>query len=960
MLAYPARLLFGDDSAKNEFRNSKEFGIPRLYTERHISAADHRYWVQFTTFFESADDVCATLTLAELHQAVEKAPENIVTLVEVLTLHLESLVDDTHFAPVPPYNPGGFSALFASTAPPRPVDSRNRLREVLNCCRVLMRVVPVIYESRPASRADSDIDDLEKRAFWTALPRSRLLRNERRSSVPKEESTNTSDKASDQFIISDGDETVEIAQDPLAAASQDQAAEADGEPVMTGHVLLNTILELLFHAGFTMPWTDEQLESTTSNDISRVHFTIWESGIGCSVDLKGTTGGHIEHRIEVLRLLITMLSKPIYTAPDEKTTTPQDALEYVACSLERPVVLSFLCSLLNTVANYSQGDRWMFLPAGDQQRDILTSLCLQTLCIVLTYEPREPSTEMRNMFLFYVTKLYRVSDFAFLATGAGKMFQLAMSTTRGPFELGAAKGSLFVKTCEEHVSELLVIIWLLLRNNANFRNYIVENRQLSLDLLSWLLYVALTNKDAPPTLVQAQLAIFIVQDLTANRTFCIHLTSLQSAADMTVPSRLLRSHGTVAMDVLIEGVFMLLTRSAGLMAPLYAALLLVLDNTAPFWRNLSLISAARLEQMLLQFASPRFLLANEGNPRLLGILLDAFSRMMLEQFSANANVVYVLVRCAPVIERLESFTLDAALENVYRVREHARGDAAKGEHEGPATQNVAPQAGKPDGAADLSQAPAQDAAPMKNTDKPPIEAKLEASAASNAHEPSTEHTAPQDSANKPAEAEQRVPETNGEARTAHEPETAPAPKDPLSEETKPAQDTQSEHPPSEPKPEHAPHPADQAVERGPEEPTRPVAEPTAAPVQLSKEQLEEVARSVGRNGFVPTTAWVDSWRAALDLRVLKAALADLVPRVNAYCAEPEVMNSSNPHDKVLVFIREQTLTGMLPRPPEFAEVHPFVWTVQSSVWLESYVWGLVYLCGLTLRPVGVFWTPWSR
>ncbi|WFD41362.1 uncharacterized protein MJAP1_004359 [Malassezia japonica] len=942
MLGYPARLLFGDDRAKTDFKESKDTGIPRLYTERHISAADHRYWVQFTTLFESTEDVCGTLSIAELRRTAEKAPENLVTLVEVLAMHLESLVDDTHFAPMPEHNPGGFSALFASTAPPPRADNRDRTREALNCCRVLTRAIPIVYESDTGPRDDSDIDNLEKRTLWTPQTRVRPSRsNSEQQPAEKKENVSAQDdskSASDQFIIADGDESVsdvksDLVQDPLTR--QDTMASTESSfQVTTGHALLNTIVELLFHAGFTMPWTDEQLSSTIGPEISRVHFTIWEAGIGCSVDLKDTTPTHIEHRIEVLRLLVTLLSKPIYTAPQDQSTTGQPAIDYIACSLERPVVLSFLCSLLNTVANYRQGDRWTFLSAsGDPVRDSLTSLCLQTLCAVLTYEPRDLNAETPNLFLYYLTKLYRQTDFAFLATGTAKMFQTAIANTRGPFELGSTTGSMFVKSSEEHVSELLVVIWILLRHNPHFRQYMVGNRQLSLDMFSWLLYVALTNKDSPPTLVQAQLAIFILQDLTSDRTFCIQLTTSQSAADMTVPSRLLRSHGAVAMDMVIEAVFMLLTRSAGLMAPLYPALLLILDNTAPFWRNLSLISAARLEQMLEQFASPRFLLANEGNPRMLGILLDTFSRMLKEQYSTNANVVYILVRAAPIIERLESFSLNGALESLYRLRERASTDgriSLESPREMPAASpvqdsvNVADKETKEEAVKEPTESAKetqeantlQDGKDGQEGDKEAVKEDVNEDVKEDSKEDSEEDSG-------------HVKDTKGikDAKDAKDAKTdgTDANKDVLTDPL--SKLTTEDEPPSasieEPKTEpaaasssSAEPPAPVAKDKAADAPVGVDAMPPTPPPKLSQEQLDAVARSVGKNGFVPTAAWVDAWRSSLDLSVLKAALTELVPRVNAYCADPAVANSANADEKLLAFLREQTLTGVLPASGE--------------------------------------------
>ena len=130
--------VFGSSKPKEIFQNSRESGIPRLYTERHISTADYRYWVQFTTLFSSAEDVFSSLKVQDVRKVVEDAPENIVTLVDVLTLHLESLVNDPSFSPLPPSSSGGWNALFTTSATvPKAPDSRDRHQEALNCFRVL-------------------------------------------------------------------------------------------------------------------------------------------------------------------------------------------------------------------------------------------------------------------------------------------------------------------------------------------------------------------------------------------------------------------------------------------------------------------------------------------------------------------------------------------------------------------------------------------------------------------------------------------------------------------------------------------------------------------------------------------------------------------------------------------------------------------------------------------------------
>ncbi|WFD30577.1 hypothetical protein MSPP1_001598 [Malassezia sp. CBS 17886] len=853
MLGLPGRLLFGDDSAKQAFLSSATAGIPRLYSERHIPAADHRYWVQYTTAFDSPEEVTASISVEQVRRAANDAPENVVTLIEVLCMHLESLVNDPLVAPVPPYNPGGLQALFAPT-PARPADTRDRKREALNCSRVLTRVVPVVYETVPAARTTCDIPDLEHASLWGASLRPRSgagpraeRANSTQSSTPLEAAV-----ADDNFIIADADDTLTALETPETRASGGTSPASEQPSV--GHSLLDTLIDLLFLSGFTLPWTEEQLGMSKSDDIGRVHFTIWEAGIGCPVDLEGTTTEHLQHRVEIMRLLLVLLSKPMYVAPDECGKVPLHALDHIACRLDKPIVLSFLCSMLNTLANYRQDTSWGLLSlAPSDARAQQLSLCVQLLVALLAHEPAAPDAP--NLFLFYATKLYRTTDFAFLAVGAAKIFQAGLANASGPFELAAPS-----HMPEVHVSDMMSVLSMLIRSNAQFRAYIGQSKRLSVDLLSWLLHVALLNRTSTSTLGQVQQAVFLLQDLTADANFSTNLSAPGSGAHVSVPSRLLRLHGAVATDALIEAVYTLLTTSGGALASLNASLLLVLCNSAPFWRNLSVFSAQRLELLLVQITSLKFLLASEGNPRLCAILIDTLTRVVQWRLSENANVVFMLVRFAHVFDELATFSLEDALLLLAR--------------------RMGGQFDRP---------------------LPPVPARTQP----------TERRA-----------------SGGEDR-------APAPR---------AQGDASQRTSTD-----AAAAAESCADVGAVH-SDGVQDADAARMQA--DQVRELARAVGRNGFVPTQEWVDTWLPTVSGEVLRGALAQLVPRVRDYCADPSVAGHADANEKVFAFVREQTLES-----PAADDVpirsHPYYWDEKSSVWLQSYLWGVAYLSAVS--PLSI-WT----
>ncbi|WFD26530.1 hypothetical protein MNAN1_001513 [Malassezia nana] len=887
MWAYPFKQLFGENTTKEDFTKTV---FPRLYTERHISPADHRFWAQFTTLFDSAEDVFATLTLADLRRVATDAPENIVTLVEVLTMHLESLVNDPNFAPVPPLHPGGWGALFASTAPPPRVDERDRQKEALNCCRVLTRVVPILYESEVCEREDTDIRDLEWSTLWAANQRHTLLSNSiKKGLVRSDTRSSEGDKSLDeQYILTDGTET---SIDPLQGGTDDLDTQAQ-EPPSIGFVLLMTLMELLFYSGFTMPWTEEQFVSTSSSEISRVHFTIWEAGIGSPLDLRDVTAEHINRRMEVMELLLVLFSKPMYVEPKNLAKAEMHALNFITMELDRPVVLSFLCSLLNTASNNQPSESWIPL-MGQHHRESYLSLCLQILAALLLHEvPPDAS-----LFLFYAKKLYREADFLFLMNGFARYFKVTMDTSHGPFETRNVK-STFAKPAEEHVSEVLAILWVMVRQNDAFRHYVTESAYWSIRLMSWLLHVALSNKAHLATLGQAQLALFLLQDLSAEPRFGMNLSVPGSMEHVTLSLRLVRRSGTVALDVLVEGIYFMFFTSSGRLAPVYPTMLLILYNTAPYWKHVSVVSASRLERMLDQLSSPKFLLSHPAHPDLLSLLLGTLSRVVQAHPGENVHLIYMLVQSAGLVERTRHFCFKDALAYIYEAWEHAK------------RQGAVPKR--------LPDTPPAPPTPAKHSALPDPMAELEQS---------------QDTTAPPLDDQQAVP-----TEDAEEPEN-PATESRHKETSPQMSDNAEEVPNTSP-----------SSRESPDTMAPPSKGTDDAPTQ-SSDQLDWVAARIGKEGFVPTEEWTESWVHTLDFTVLTPMLAHLVPRVNEFCANTNVSQSPSAHEQVLSFLREE-LQAEWQFPTVPADPVPFQWSEESHIWLQSYVWGLVFSIGLI--PLGIW------
>lgn len=67
--------------------------------------------------------------------------------------------------------------------------------------------------------------------------------------------------------------------------------------------LIDVLIDLLFYSDFTIPRVEGK---------KKVNFSIWQSGVGCNSTIASTPDME-SRRMEVLRLLLTLTSKSMYT-----------------------------------------------------------------------------------------------------------------------------------------------------------------------------------------------------------------------------------------------------------------------------------------------------------------------------------------------------------------------------------------------------------------------------------------------------------------------------------------------------------------------------------------------------------------------------------------------------------------------------------------------------------------------
>ena len=162
-----------------------------------------------------------------------EAPENIVTLIRVITSRLFNLVSDHTF----PSAPTKYVTSFASSLIRGGATGRNTTKEVLNCLRVLQRVLPVIFE------LESEPSVFEREVLWKRDVVDGQVHREQTEQTP-------------QFVIEDEDEDNDNDGESSASAACPSPHPPQKQISTLPSIaerLLSCLVDLLFCCGFTLP-----------------------------------------------------------------------------------------------------------------------------------------------------------------------------------------------------------------------------------------------------------------------------------------------------------------------------------------------------------------------------------------------------------------------------------------------------------------------------------------------------------------------------------------------------------------------------------------------------------------------------------------------------------------------------------------------------------------------------------
>ncbi|KAL4240921.1 cell wall biogenesis protein [Mactra antiquata] len=566
----------GNSDTKLNFRKA----VIQLTTKTQpIEASDEAFWEQFwSESVTCVQDVFTLIPAAEIRALREESPSNLATLCYKA---VEKLVSASE-----------------SGCP-----SQREQQIVLNCVRLLTRVLPYIFE-----------DPDWRGFFWSTLP------------------------------------------------GQVEDAENDSPPL--AQTLLNALCDLLFCPEFTVA-SGRKTGPDNPEDMTTIDSCeyIWESGVGFAHSPAHNVQ-HDSNRSEIIKLLLTCFSETMYLPPiADAHSTPNQWIHFFT-STENRHALPLFTSLINVVCAYDPvgyGLPYNHLMFTDS-REALVESALQVLCVTMendstnqqnvsvdgtaggtAMEPQAEGGSSDNLFVNYLSRIHREEDFHFILKGITRLLNNPLMQTYLP---GSTKKIQFHQ-------ELLVLFWKMCDINKKFMFYVLKSSDV-LDILVPILYYLNDARADQSRVGLMHIGVFILLLLSGERNFGVRLNKPYT---VRVPMDIPVFTGTHA-DFLIIVFHKIITTGHQRLQPLFDCLLTIVVNVSPYLKTLSMVASTKLLHLLEAFSTPWFLYASPTNHHLVFFLLEVFNNIIQYQFDGNSNLVYTIIRKRQVFHQLANLPTD--------------------------------------------------------------------------------------------------------------------------------------------------------------------------------------------------------------------------------------------------------------------------------------------------------------
>uniref|UniRef100_A0A3B3Z3X0 HID1 domain containing b n=1 Tax=Poecilia mexicana TaxID=48701 RepID=A0A3B3Z3X0_9TELE len=422
----------GNADTKLHFRKA----VIQLTTKTQpVEATDNVFWDQFWAECSIAvQDVFALVPAAEIRAVREESPSNLATLCYKAVERLVQCAD--------------------SGCP-----SEKERQIVLNCTRLLTRILPYIFE-------DADWRGF----FWSTIPGTKKSGNEAR---------------------------------PLAES------------------LLLTVADLLFCPDFTVQSHKKNNPVKEMRSIDSCEY-IWEAGVGFAQS-PPPNYIHDRNRTELLKLLLTCFSEAMYLSPSSETQVLNPWVSFFCSAENRHALPLFtsLLNVVCSYDPVGYGIPYNHLLFSDY-REQLVEQALQVLIVTLEHETGytlnytannvKETSGPDNLFVNYLSRIHREEDLSFVLRGFAQLLNNPLIQTYLPRS---------TKKIHFH-QELLILFWKFCDFNKKFLFFVLKSSDVLEMLVPILFYLNDARADQSRVGLM-HIGVFILLLLSGERNFGVRL-----------------------------------------------------------------------------------------------------------------------------------------------------------------------------------------------------------------------------------------------------------------------------------------------------------------------------------------------------------------------------------------------------------------------------------------------------
>ena len=625
-----------------------QFGAAlEILLTREVDWGDAVFWNELWDVATTAEDVFSFLGPEEVERLLRERPSNLRHVCSLAVAQLCQFVE----TPLPIY-----------------------FDNALNCIRVLTRVMPTLVSAEGS--------DFVEATFW--------------EDGEAEEGSEASDAA-----VAGG-----VPDGMPDGQSEDSSSQAHDpvEPMAT--LLVHAVMHLLFVPGFTIDEESELAEEGVAlsemenwKDPLKLPMPsiVWHPGVGTS--LAYPHGGAFDaNRVEVLRLLLVLLSEPIFGIKRGRWLS-------LATAMDSPFASTLFLSLLNTVtahdpAGWAWGVPFTNLVAGGEAA-ALASLSVQVLAVLLdwsgaaegaagdregagaaeekseedTFEEKrvDPNAQQsgaaaappsapasRNIFHHLARRIAAAEEFDLL-------FLCFARVLNNLHEANSAILPGSVGQTELH-QELLVLLWKLLELCPAFEAHVLARCDVC-RLVTPICYLMLESRRDPSRVGLIHVCTFLLLRMSGERDFAVKLNAPFRAS---LPVDLPLFHRGCHADLLLVTLHKLIVNAQPGLQSMYNCFLIIAANISPYVKSIALVAAVKLVSLFELFTAPRFLYAAEANHLHVARLLELFNNVVQYQYAGNPHLVYALVKRSDAFRRLRALELPEAVAAAASARRPAR------------------------------------------------------------------------------------------------------------------------------------------------------------------------------------------------------------------------------------------------------------------------------------------------